>query len=227
MSAATPIFVPGLLCTEIIFQQQRVAMGCDDLLADTTKHDSINVLAATTLAKVNRPNVPIGLSMGGYLAQEMARQAPDAILSANCRANTAEQTSQREVAIKLAERDGFQGVTRQLLPRLLSGPAQREKALADVVMTMARDIGRHVFANQQRAIIGRRAQNDTLAGYDAPLLVLCGKLDVLIPPELSVEMAYLAPNADLCLLDAVGHLSSMQAPDAVTEALRGLLAKIA
>jgi pimeloyl-ACP methyl ester carboxylesterase len=49
----------------------------------------------------------------------------------------------------------------------------------------------------------------------------------LTPPELSVEMASLAPNADLCLLDGVGHLSSMEAPDAVTEALRGLLAKIA
>ena len=231
MSAATPIFVPGLLCTEILFQQQRAALGRDDRLADTTKHDSITAMAAAALALVDGPIVPIGLSMGGYVAQEMARQAPDrvvgmALLSTNCRADTAEQTSQREAAIKLAAHKGFQGVTRHLLPRLLSDPAQQDKALVDAVLTMARDIGRHVFADQQRAIMGRRAQHDTLAGFDAPLLVLCGKLDVLTPPELSVEMASLAPNADLCLLDGVGHLSSMEAPDAVTEALRGLLAKI-
>ena len=46
MFAAIPIFVSGLLCTEILFQQQRTALGCDDLLADTTKHDSIAAKAA-------------------------------------------------------------------------------------------------------------------------------------------------------------------------------------
>ena len=98
------------------------------------------------------------------------------------------------------------------MPRLLSDPAQQVKSLVDAVLTMARDIGRHVFANQQRAIIGRRAQHDNLARFDAPLLVLCGKMDVLTPSELSVEMASLAPIADLCILDGVGHPSSMEAP---------------
>ena len=228
MSAAIPIFVPGLLCTEILFQQQRVVLERDDRLADTTKHGSIYDMAAAALTCVDGPIVPIGLSMGGYVAQEMARQAPDrvvgmALLSTNCRADTAEKTSQREAAIKLAEHNGFHWVTRQLLPRLLSDKAQEDKTLVDSVLTMARDIGRHVFANQQRAIMGRRAQHDTLAGFDSPVLVLCGKLDVLTPPEPSAEMASLAPNADLCFLDRFGHLSSVEDPDAVTEALHGVI----
>jgi pimeloyl-ACP methyl ester carboxylesterase len=80
MSASTPIFVPGLLCTEILFQQQRAALGCDDRLADTTTHDSITAMAAAALALADGPIVPIGLSMGGYVAQEMARQAPDRVV---------------------------------------------------------------------------------------------------------------------------------------------------
>ena len=99
--------------------------------------------------------------------------------------------------------------------------------MVDAVLTMARDIGRHVFTHQRRGIIERLAHHDTLARFDAPLPVWCCKMDVLTPSELSVEMASLAPNADLCLLDGVGHLSSMEASDAVIEALRGLFAKIA
>ena len=93
--SAVPIFVPGLLCTEVLFQQQRVVLGRDDRLADTAKHDSIAAMAAAALAMVDGPIVPIGLSMGGYVAQDMARQAPDrvvgmALLGTNCRADTAE-----------------------------------------------------------------------------------------------------------------------------------------
>ena len=50
-----------------------------------------------------------------------------------------------------------------------------------------------------------------LAAFNAPLLVLCGTSDVLTPPKLSIEMANLAPNATLKLLDGIGHLSSLEA----------------
>ena len=95
MSAAIPIFVLGLLCTEILFQKQRAALGCDYLLADTTKHDSIAAMAAAALAMVGGPVEPIGLSMRGYVAQDMARQITGrmvgmALLGTNCRADTAE-----------------------------------------------------------------------------------------------------------------------------------------
>ena len=94
MSAAIPIFVRGLLYTEILFQQQRAALGCDDLLADTTKHDGTAAMAAAELAMFDGPIVPIGLSMGGYVAKDMARQTPDravgmALLGTNCQTDTA------------------------------------------------------------------------------------------------------------------------------------------
>jgi pimeloyl-ACP methyl ester carboxylesterase len=57
-----------------------------------------------------------------------------------------------------------------------------------------------------------------------PALVLCGSLDTLTPPDISREMAALAPQADLVILDGVGHLSTMEAPDAVTAHLNGFLA---
>ena len=98
--------------------------------------------------------------------------------------------------------------------------------LADNILAMARDIGQVGFVQQQTAILGRRDQRDTLAGFDAPVLVLCGTSDVITPPKFSKEMADLAPHATLTLLDGIGHLSSLEAPGAVTTALRDLFYRI-
>jgi pimeloyl-ACP methyl ester carboxylesterase len=92
---------------------------------------------------------------------------------------------------------------------------------------MAAEIGRIGFVQQQTAIMGRRAQRDTLASFAAPVLVLCGNMDVLTPPNLSVEMAGLAPQAELCLLNGIGHLSSIEAPEAVTNAIETLFERAA
>jgi pimeloyl-ACP methyl ester carboxylesterase len=75
---------------------------------------------------------------------------------------------------------------------------------------------------QQHAILGRRDQSDTLTGMQVPVLVLCGGLDTLTPPALSVDMAGLVPDSRLVILDDVGHLSSLEAPQAVTGALQQL-----
>ncbi len=231
MPAVTPVFIPGLLCTDYLFAHQRATLGWDGRLANTLRHDSITGMAEAVLTSVDGPVVPIGLSMGGYVAMEMARIAPEriaamALLSTNCRADTEVHREQRRAAIRMSDHRGFQGVTRHLLPRLLSENARNDDILVDGVLEMAREVGRHVFVSQQKAIMNRAAQYETLAKFAAPLLVLCGQLDILTPPELSVEMAALARQAELQLLDDVGHLSSLEAPDVVTEALRRLLSQV-
>ena len=228
MPPFTPIFIPGLLCTELLFAKQRASLPHQGYIADTTRHDSIHEMALAALDLCGGPLVPIGLSMGGYVALEMARLAPQrmaamALLSTNCRDDRAE--SQRQQAIALAKHKGFQGVTRHFMPRLLSEAALQDKAIVADVLAMATDIGRIGFVRQQTAIMGRRAQHDTLASFAAPVLVLCGNMDVLTPPNLSVEMAGLAPRAELCLLNGIGHLSSIEAPEAVTNALESLFGR--
>ena len=232
MPSFTSIFIPGLLCTELLFAKQRASLSNQGCIAETTRHDSIHKMALAALDLCDGPLMPIGLSMGGYVALEMARLAPQrmaamALLSTNCRDDSAESQRQRQQAIALAKHKGFQGVTRHLMPRLLSEAALRDEALVADVQAMAANIGRIGFVRQQTAIMGRRAQNDTLAGFAAPVLVLCGNLDVLTPQHLSVEMADLAPQAELCLLNGIGHLSSIEAPKAVANALESLFKRVA
>ena len=232
MPSFTPIFIPGLLCTELLFAKQRASLPQRGYIADTTRHDSIHEMALAALDLCDGLLVPIGLSMGGYVALEMARLAPQrmaamALLSSNCRDDSAESQRQRQQAIALAKHKGFQGVTRRLMPRLLSEAALQDEAIIADVFSMAADIGRIAFVQQQTAIMARRSQHNTLASFAAPVLVLCGTVDVLTPPNMSVEMAGLAPQAELCLLKGIGHLSSIEAPEAVFNALHSLFERAA
>jgi pimeloyl-ACP methyl ester carboxylesterase len=91
---------------------------------------------------------------------------------------------------------------------------------------MAQDVGRDVFISQQTAILNRRDQSDTLAAYQGEVTILCGFLDELTPPERSREMAALAARADLQFLPKIGHLSSLEAPRAVSDAVIELLQRV-
>ena len=227
----TPIFIPGLLCTEWLFHRQIHLFKGKALFADTCQHNTIRDMAEAALAKTTGQVLPIGLSMGGYVALEMARLAPSriaamALFGTNCRQDNTKQRAKRELAIKMARLDSFSGVTVHFLSKFLSPQALADKALIDGILMMAANVGSEVFARQQYAILERTEQNDTLAAFMSPLLIVCGMDDTLTPPHLSEEMYALAPNADLRLLPNVGHLSVLEAPEVCNAALNDLMQRI-
>jgi pimeloyl-ACP methyl ester carboxylesterase len=239
-SLITPVLIPGLLCTEELFHDQLQALLDlaarnpainEPKIADTLSHDSIEGMATAALAATSGSVVAIGLSMGGHVALEMARLTPDrtlglALLSSSHKSDTVEKRRQRMATIKMAETDKFRGVTRHLLSSFLSPAALADELLVARVLQMAQDVGRQVFISQQTAILNRREQSDTLATYRGEVMVLCGLLDELTPPSLSREMAALSTHADLHLLPETGHLSSLEAPEAVSEAVIKLLRRV-
>ena len=231
MPLFTPIFIPGLLCTEFLFAKQRATLSNAGFISDTTQHDSINEMAQFALDQCTGALVPVGFSMGGYVALEMARLAPErvagmALLSTNAGVDSEELANDRRQAIKLASHNGFKGITKSLLSKLISRSASIDEVLVDNILSMARDVGRLGFIRQQTAILGRRDQKDTLASFSAPVLILSGTSDVVTPPKFSQEMASLAPDATLILLNGIGHLSPLEAPEAVCNALHELFCRI-
>ena len=174
------------------------------------------------------PVVPVGLSMGGYVALEMVRQAPERVAGIGL-LNTAygidsdERRAQREATIRMAQSDSFRGVTRHLLKSFLSPAAMQDEDLVARVIAMAESVGKENFVLQQQAILGRRGQSDTLRALTVPALVLCGGLDTLTPPRHRGD-GRAGPDAELVIMQEVGHLSTMEAPDAVTDSLNGFLA---
>lgn len=222
------LLLPGLLCDARLWRDCLPA-GAEPRIADLTLDDSVAGMAARALGLVvDAPYFAVaGLSMGGYVAQEVWRQAGPrvshlALLDTSARADTPEQTQRRLDLIALSSRGAFKGVTPRLLPLLLH-PDRLDGPLATEVMEMAERVGVEGFLRQQRAIMSRPDSRPDLLGITIPTLVACGDSDALTPPTLHDEMAALIPGARRVSFPGCGHLPTMEAPLAVRAALEAWL----
>jgi pimeloyl-ACP methyl ester carboxylesterase len=227
----TPLLLlPGLLCDERLWRDQ--IAGLDDIatpmVADLTQDSSVAAMAGRALEAAPDRFALVGLSMGGYVAFEVLRQAPDRVLrlalfDTSARPDTEEQSRQRRGLMSLTRSGQFRGVTPRLLPRLLH-PQHQGTPLAQEVMDMAARIGKEAFLRQQAAILGRPDSRPDLPGIHIPTLVGVGEGDLLTPPALAREIAEGIPGAHLHTIPGCAHLPSMEAPETVTALLRDWLA---
>jgi pimeloyl-ACP methyl ester carboxylesterase len=224
------VLIPGLLCDRALWAHQLANLGdiADMTVGDVTRDDSMAAMARAVLAEAPECFALAGLSMGGYVAQEIMRQAPErvirlALLDTSAHDDTPEQRGRRRGLIELAEKGRFKGVTPRLLPPLIHPDRQQDEALTTAVMAMAERVGKVAFLRQQRAILGRVDSRPHLAGYALPTLVLVGRQDALAPPAAAEEMAALIPDGILVVIEDCGHLSTMERPQQTTEALRAWL----
>jgi pimeloyl-ACP methyl ester carboxylesterase len=237
MTAAL-LLLPGLLCDARLWRTQVADLAgqarCQ--VADLTLDDTVAPMAARALAGAPPRFALCGLSMGGYVAFEILRQAPErverlALLDTSARPDTPEQARRRRGLVALARSGvgqaggatGFRGVTPRLLPQLLH-PANLGGPLGAEVMAMAEAVGRDAFLRQQAAILGRPDSRALLPGIRVPSLVAVGEADALTPPALAEEIAAGIPGARLAVLPGCGHLPPIEDPAAVTALLRGWLA---
>lgn len=221
------LLLPGLLCDPLLWAHQSAHLSdiCDITIADLTKHDSVVDMAASAIKGMPEKFALAGLSMGGYCAQEVMRQAGDrvtrlALLDTSARADSEEQTRRRRGLISLAKTGKFKGVTPKLLPLLLHPDRLEDEALTSKVMQMSENVGRDAFFQQQTAIMNRPDGLPGLAKITCPTLVLCGRQDALTGVELHEEMAAGIKGSKLVVVENCGHLSTMEQPEAVTAVMR-------
>jgi pimeloyl-ACP methyl ester carboxylesterase len=230
MTRVPLILLPGLLCDEALWvhQTRYLAEVADVAVADLTGRDSVAALAADVLATAPPRFAVAGLSMGGYVALEIVRQAPErimklALLDTNARADTDKQRRRRRGLMALADRGEFRGVTPRLLPMLIHPDRIGEEALTGEVMAMAERVGRDAFLRQQKLIMDRPDSRLWLSSIQLPTLVLCGRQDAISTREMHVEMADAIPGARLAIVEECGHLASLERPHATTALMRDWL----
>ena len=165
-----------------------------------------------------------GLSMGGYVALAIMRAAPDrvdrlALLDTGARADTPEQSERRKLQIEMALSGRFAEIPDLQWPFLVHKDRQNEEALKRIVRLMAEETGPEAFVRQQRAIMTRPDSRSTLAAIRCPTLVLVGEGDQLTPPDLAKEIHGLVAGSRLVVVPDCGHLSAIERPAAVTQAL--------
>lgn len=227
MTTATPLLlIPGLLCTGDVFRDQIVALSHSRPVhvADHRRADSIAAIATQILAHAPPRFALAGLSMGGYLAFEILRQAPQrvdrlALIDTTAAPDTPEATAKRWERIGAARGGRFLETAEAMFPGFVLPAHANDAALKHRYMVMAEETGAEAFALQQTAIIGRPDSRPMLASIAVKTLVLVGKEDTTTPPEAAKVMADAIAGAELVVVPECGHLSTMERPHAVTEAL--------
>lgn len=225
------VLVPGLLASPRLYGPVMPALWRSGAVsvADTVHDDTIAGMASRLLADAPERFALAGLSMGGYVALEVMRQAPDrvdrlALLDTSARPDTPEATAGRERQIEAAEAGRFGELTARAFPQLVHEDRHGDTALQGVLAAMAEDVGLEAFVAQQRAIIARVDSRPSLAAIACPTLVLVGAEDRLTPPAVAREMADAIAKATLVEVPRCGHISTLEQPEAVIAALTAWLA---
>ena len=226
-SISTPIvLLPGLNCSPRLYGPQLPALWRIGpvQVADHTRADTMKGIAASVLAAAPLQFHLVGLSMGGYIAFEILRQAPErvlklALLDTSARADLPEQTERRRGFIKLAEDGRFDEINDILWPLLVHPSRQSNKALRVAVDAMAAETGPEAFIRQQTAIAGRPDSRPDLPSIKSDTLVVVGEADQITPPQLAHEIANGIPGARLEVVAECGHLSTLERPDVMTRLL--------
>ncbi len=227
MSNRHIVLLPGLLCDHALWAHQiaHIADTAEVMVGDLTRDDSIAGMAERILEEAPDTFALAGLSMGGYVAQEIMRQEPErverlALIDTQARADSADQVKTRKDLIRLATMGKFKGVTPRLLPNLVHKDRLEDPAIRDVVMEMAERVGQEAFARQQAAIMGRKDGRGDLHAIRVPTVVICGRQDILTPPDLHQEMTEGIPGARLVIVEDAGHLAPLEQPHAITAVMR-------
>ena len=230
MAAENVLLLPGMLCDHRLWRYQADELGPSVHYADTSHDDSFEAMAARVLRDAPPTFGIAGLSMGGILAFEIWRQAPErvthmALLDTNPQPDTPERRSLRLEQIAKAMSGGLRELAVDSLKPLYLAAAHRDdEALLELVLDMAMDLGPEVFERQSQALRNRPDSVPTLDTIDCPALVLCGDEDTLCPPKYHHLMAERIDGARLCIVENCGHLSSLEQPEVVTRELKQLFA---
>jgi pimeloyl-ACP methyl ester carboxylesterase len=227
MSDSLPIvLVPGLLASPRLYAGQVPSLWSFGpvTVADHTRDDTMTGIAKRILAAAPPKFALIGLSMGGYISFEIMRLAPErvaklALLDTSARPDLPEQSEARRAQIAAARAGRLLDVLERAFPTWVHPSRRTDQTLWSLVVAMSDDTGMEGFVNQQLANIGRVDSRPTLATIRCATLVLVGEQDALTTPERAAEIAGGIAGARLVTVPECGHMSAVEQPQKVTEAL--------
>lgn len=182
-----------------------------------TIDDYADDLAGLIREVAGAPVVLCGLSMGGYAAFALLRRSPAlvrALILADTRAtaDSLEGRAARKAMLTLLEREGPQGVARDMMPRLL-GPTTRERNpdAEETVRKLVKRQSPNAIRDAILRMMERPDSRDLLPSIHVPTLVIVGDEDELTPPADAEAMVAALPNATLTRIAAAGHLTNLEA----------------
>lgn len=236
MTRPTVLLLHAFPLDSRMWQAQREALeaaGWHVMAPDLPGPDGGNALgewAERVLRAVEGPLVPVGVSMGGYLAFELWRRAEERIaalvlVDTRAGADTAEGRAGREESIRVVCEEGVAELWEGLEPKMFA------PGVAPEVAASAREIvleqGSSRLRQALEALRDRSDSTPLLAEIRVPVLVVVGEEDAITPPAESRAMVGALPDARLVRIRGAGHLTPLERPDEVSEALLSFLGELA
>jgi pimeloyl-ACP methyl ester carboxylesterase len=225
------VFLPGLLCDRAVWGSQLEALAglavCS--VADYGVLDSLPAMAEAVLERAPSQFVVAGHSMGGRVALEVCRRASGrirglALLDTGYQprpqgAAGEQERSERMELVEFARRSGMRAMGKRWVRPMVHPDRLGDTPLVDAVLDMVERKSADVFEAQQRALLARPDATRLLPGISCPTLVLCGRDDAWSPVTRHEEMARHIPGSEFVVVERCGHMSTMERPDEVSDAL--------
>jgi pimeloyl-ACP methyl ester carboxylesterase len=219
------ILITGQLLTDAVWQSLRDAWGNREVIvADNQSDDTIEGVAQRLLDNAPPKFVLVGHAMGGFVAFEIMRRAPErvaklALISTLASADGPAQTARRQGYIDLVESGNFDQVVEERIPILFPEEKRSDARLVGIARQMAADTGADTFLAQQRAIMARIDSRPRLGEIAVPTLLIWGEKDGITSRAHHDEILDAIPGARLEVVAGAGHLPTVEAPEVVVPLL--------
>lgn len=226
------VWVPGHLCGAWLYADQIEAFAAHEaVVADVTRDDQLAAMAGRLLGTAPDRFVIAGLSMGGMVAMEAMAAAPDRIVGAVLMDTDPYAAREKEISFRrdqmaAARRHGLEAVARPFIERFFGHDRAAGERHAEAILARMRDVPLDVYDRQAEALNHRRDMLDRLQGFAGPVAVVVGVEDAICPPKLHHPLARALPDAVLTEIPDTGHLSTIEAPEAVNRTIAGLLERV-
>lgn len=222
---ATVLLLPGLMCDAVVWQAvvDRLSPHLPVVVGDLSTQDDLTVMAQDMLTAHAGPLYVAGHSMGGRVAMEMARLAPErvarlALLNTGIHPQRPGEGEKRQVMIDLGYKDMAE-LARVWLPPMVHPDRHTDAALMAMLTQMVLRMTPDLHARQMRALLNRPDASQTIGAYTGPLTLVVGRQDAWSPVSQHEDIARLAPHAKLHIVEDAGHFAPVEQPDAVSDVL--------
>lgn len=227
MSHDPVIFIPPMLADARVFAHQLQDLSRDHpvMVVPPTQGERMEEIASQILTWTPSKCAIVGMGLGGMVAMELLRRAPDritrlALIATTAQPDTPEAAAAREAQIIAAKAGRWEDVLRHEINSTWMAPTTDKVELVHQLTQMGRDLGREIYLRQVRALQRRKDQQATLRGVQQPTAVICGRHDGQFHLKRHEFMAELMPFASLEIIEGAGYLPTLEAPEATTDALR-------
>ncbi|MDB5460103.1 MAG: hydrolase [Caulobacteraceae bacterium] len=215
------------MCDEDIWRDQIAALGADfDVFCPGfLDHSSIEDMAQDVLDRAPPTFSLCGHSMGARVALEIVRRAPErverlALLDTGFHPAKPGEANSRDSLLRIAFSEGMASLAARWLPPMLAHHRVADTRLMERLTAMVARANPCIYRRQINALLHRPNAHKALGAITCPTAVIVGKLDTWSPPAQHEELAASIPNAYLTVIDDSGHMSPVEQPEAVTEALK-------